>query len=83
MVRVALGEPDRVFARTTEKGSDEVWVYLDSGPRFSIGIGMGGSSGSAAYGGGVILSDEGFRENEVLRVVFEFGRVVAVEARRR
>jgi hypothetical protein len=44
---------------------------------------LGTSSGSAAYGGGVILSDEGFRENEVLRVVFELGRVVAVEARRR
>jgi hypothetical protein len=83
MVQVALGQPDRAFARTTERGSSEVWVFLDSGPKFSIGIGVGGYNGSTAYGGGVTLVDDGFRDNEVLRVILEGGRVVAIEARRR
>jgi hypothetical protein len=83
MVQVALGQPERAYARTTEMGSSEVWVYVDSGPKFSIGIGVGGYGGSTAYGAGVTLVDDGFRDNEVLRVILVGGRVVAVEARRR
>ena len=83
MVQVALGQPERAYARTTEKGSSEVWVYVDSGPKFSIGIGVGGYGGSTAYGAGVTLVDDGFRDNEMLRVILEGGRVVAIEARRR
>ena len=32
---------------------------------------------------GVVIGNEGFRDNEVLRVIFEGGRVVAVETRRK
>ena len=83
MVLVALGEADRTYTRTSPQGTSEFWVYLDHGPKFSVGLGIGGSSGNSSYGVGVRTGDDGFRENEVLRVVFEGGRVVAVEARKK
>src|SRR5215211_498498 len=39
-VRVALGEPDRIFTRTTADGTSQVWSYRDRGPRFSFGVGL-------------------------------------------
>ncbi len=52
MVQVALGEADRRYTRTSLQGTSEVWVYLDHGPKFSIGVGLGGYSGNSAYGSG-------------------------------
>jgi hypothetical protein len=83
MVRVALGDADRMFTRTTEKGAMEVWVYNDNRPSFSIGLGLGTSHGSTAYGGGVAVGGDSFRDGEVMRVVFEGGRVAAIESRRK
>ena len=83
MVRIALGEADRIFTRTTAQGTLEIWVYNDNTPSFSIGIGVGSSHGSTAYGGGVAVGSESFRDCEMLRVVFDGGRVAAVESRRR
>ncbi|MEO6874856.1 MAG: hypothetical protein ABI222_08540 [Opitutaceae bacterium] len=81
MVQVALGNADRTYSRTTEKGTSEVWVYEDHSPRFSVGLGVGGVSGSSAVGAGVRVGDDGWRNNEKLRVIFEGGRVVAIESR--
>jgi len=78
MVRVALGDPDRVITRTTEHGLSEGWVYRDKGPRFSFGLGLGSAHGSSAVGAGVRVGDD-FREDEKLRVLFENGKVTALE----
>ena len=83
MVQVALGEADRRYTRTSLQGTSEVWVYLDHGPKFSVGLGIGGSSGNSAYGVGLRTGDDTFREDENLRVVFEGGRVVALETRKK
>ena len=81
MVEVALGKPDRLSSRTTNSGQAEVWIYLDKGPQFSIGFGVGsfGSSGGAAAG--VTVGDD-FRDDENMRVIFEGGRVTAIEMRK-
>ena len=83
MVRLALGNPDRQFTRTTARGSSEVWGYFDHRPKFSFGIGIGSSSRGSAVGGGVVVGDEGFVENEVMRVIFEGDRVAAIETRQK
>ena len=82
MVRVALGEPDRVATRTTAQGVAEVWVYFDKGPKFSIGLGMVSGGRHSAVGGGVLVGDDGWRDEEVMRVIFEGNTVAAVETRR-
>ena len=79
MVLVALGEPDRRFTRTTAQGTSEVWGYFDHGPKFSIGVGVGSSRGSTGVGGGVVVGNDGYVENEIMRVIFSGGRVVAIE----
>jgi outer membrane protein assembly factor BamE (lipoprotein component of BamABCDE complex) len=82
-VRVALGEPDHVFARTAANGSFEVWSYADRGPHFSFGIGMGSFGRHSAYGGGVVVGGPTYPE-EKLRVIFDaYGRVSSIEQIRR
>lgn len=81
MVNVALGKPDRVMSRTTDRGVEEGWVYMDKGPKFSIGLGLGSARGSSAFGGGVTVGDD-WRDEEVLRVMFQGGKVSAIERRR-
>jgi len=81
MVRVALGDPDRVLSRTTNHGVDEVWVYFDRGPKFSFGFGLGSAHGSSAYAGAVNVGND-WRDDEAMRVIFEGGRVSAIETRR-
>jgi hypothetical protein len=82
MVQVALGDADRKSTRTTAAGTDEVWAYFDRRPKFSFGLGMGVAGGSTAYGGGVVVGDSRFLDDEFLRVIFEGGRVVAIETRK-
>jgi hypothetical protein len=81
MVTVALGKPDRITSRTSDRGVEEGWVYMDKGPKFSIGLGLGSSRGSSAFGGGVTVGDD-WRDEEVLRVMFQGGKVSAIERRR-
>jgi hypothetical protein len=83
MVQVALGEGDRKSTRTTAQGTVEVWAYFDHGPKFSIGLGLGSAHGSTAFGGGVVVGDNGFLEDEVMRVIFDGGRVAAIETRKK
>jgi hypothetical protein len=81
MVEVALGKPDRLSSRTTDRGNAEVWIYFDKGPQFSIGLGLGSFGRSGGVGGGVTVGDD-FRDEENMRVIFEGGRVAAIEMRK-
>jgi len=82
MALVALGEPDRRSTRTTAAGTVEVWTYFDHGPHFSFGIGAGSAHGSSAVAGGVAVNDGGFRGDEMRRVIFDGGKVAAIESRK-
>ncbi len=76
MVRMALGEPARVSSRKTADSSQEVWSYGATGVRPGFGFGFG--SGFGGGFGGVSVGGEA-PERERDKVVFEHGRVVAVE----
>ena len=84
-VRVSLGEPDRVWSRTTADGTSQVWSYRDRGPRFGFGVGVGmGSFGrnSGTFGSVGINTGSGYHEDEKMGVVFDpNGRVASVETR--
>ncbi len=81
-VQMALGAPDRKFTRTTGAGTSEVWAYRSFTPNVTVGLGAGfGMGGASAAGGGVDFAN--YRDDESVRVVFESGRVSAIETRRR
>lgn len=84
-VRVALGEPDRVFTRTTADGTSEIWSYRDRKPRIGFGVGVGlGSVGRSGgtFGGVGLNTGGGYLDDEKLGVVFDrTGRVSAIEER--
>jgi outer membrane protein assembly factor BamE (lipoprotein component of BamABCDE complex) len=86
-VRVALGEPDRVFTRTTADGTSQVWSYRDRKPRFGFGIGIGtGSFGhrGGTFGGVSMGTGGGYHDDEKLGVVFDpSGKVASIETRQR
>jgi hypothetical protein len=86
-VRVALGEPDRVFTRTTADGTSEIWGYRDRGPKFSFGVGVGmGSFGrhGGSFGGVGINTGGGYLDDEKMGIVFDRnGRVSSIETRQR
>jgi hypothetical protein len=86
-VRVALGEPDRIWSRTTADGTSEVWSYRDRGPRFGFGVGVGmGSFGSrgGSFGSIGIGTGHGYRDDEKIGVVFDrTGQVSSIETRER
>jgi hypothetical protein len=79
MVRLALGEPSRVFSRQTETGAAELWIYHDKGPRFSFGVGVGSYGRHSGTSVGVSTSSGGYDPEEKMRVEFRDGRVSAVE----
>jgi hypothetical protein len=84
-VRVALGEPDRVWTRTTADGTSQVWSYRDRGPRFSFGVGVGmGSFGGrgGSFGGIGVGTGTGYQDDEKMGVVLDAsGRVSSIETR--
>jgi hypothetical protein len=80
-VTMSLGKPDRSYTRTTARGTSEIWAYADSTPSFSIGIGAVGGGGGTMVGSGVALSSGGDRYDDKVRVIFEGGRVTAIETR--
>ena len=86
-VRVALGEPDRVWTRTTADGTSEVWSYRDRGPRFGFGVGVGmGSFGGrgSSFGSVGVHTGPGYLDDEKLGVVFDHaGHVATIETRER
>lgn len=73
-VVMALGHPQRVYAKLTTGAPQEIWVYgIDGGPAAGI---------SPLYGNGdIVISDAYFQEQQ--RVIFEKGAVVAVFKRLR
>lgn len=84
-VRVALGEPDRVFTRTSADGTSQIWSYRDRGPKFGFGVGVGmGSVGSrgGSFGSVGINTGTGYHDDEKMGVVFDQrGVVTAIETR--
>ncbi|MBK9989485.1 MAG: hypothetical protein IPP19_01810 [Verrucomicrobia bacterium] len=82
-VTMALGKPDRRYSRTTERGTSDIWAYADSGPAFSFGVGMASGGGGSMVGTGVGVSTGNDRYEDKMRVVFEGGRVTAIETRGR
>ncbi len=82
MVRVALGEPDRVTTRTTAAGTTEVWVYFPHGPYFTLGLGGGAVRGNSAFGGGLTVAGAPGSGGQHLRIIFSEGRVSALETSR-
>jgi hypothetical protein len=78
-VRMALGAPDRTYTRTDNDGTREVWAYPRKKSRVSFGIGMGTSRGNTGYGAGVNVGSGGYRDDDSTRVIFQGGRVSAIE----
>ena len=73
-VVMALGNPNRVYAKAAPSGEQEIWVYgMDSGPAGGV---------VPRYGdGGIVVTDAYFEEHE--RVVIEKGVAVGVVKRLR
>ncbi len=80
MVRIAMGQPDYRFTRTTERMSQEVWVYARGRPGFGVSLGAVSGGFPTVYGGGLAADSHGVDERA--RVVFEEGKVAAVETRK-
>jgi hypothetical protein len=77
-VRMALGAPDRITTRKDSDGTSETWVYGDSSPRFSWGLGIGSGGRNSAVGVGVNTSSRAV--THASRVVFDpTGKVSAIE----
>lgn len=77
-VRLALGEPDRIYSRETASGAAEVWAYRESQSAFSFGLG-GFTGGGSGVGAGVGIGTSTDAGVEKLRVTFTGGLVSAVE----
>lgn len=82
MVRMALGDPDRMHTRIMEETTEEVWIYATARPRVSMGFGLGGGTRHTGIGTGVGLGTGG-RQEETMRVIFRDGVVHAIEEVRR
>lgn len=76
-VRLALGEPSRIYTQQTAGGESEVWAYQDAKPAFSFGLGAF-SGGGSGVGGGVGVGTGGNSDDKI-RVTFVGGSVTAVE----
>lgn len=82
-VRMAMGEPDRVFTRTTADGTSETWAYRDRKPRVGFGVGVG-FGGGGSFGGVGLNTGTGYRDDEKIGVIFDrSGHVASVEERTR
>lgn len=81
-VKVALGEPDRIYTRTTEEGSADVWAYEDKKPRLSLGLGVSSGGYGSSTSGGVAYSGRDDRQEDAVRVVLVQGKVTAVETKK-
>jgi len=82
-VALALGRPDRIYARKTETSQQEVWAYGGSyGSRVGVGLAVGTGGGPTYTSGGVTAdTGPGIDHGEKTRVVLQNGVVVAVESR--
>jgi hypothetical protein len=96
MVRLAVGDPDRVWNRTDAQGSTESWSYTtyESADGFPLFTGhfhrFYGPRYYSRWGAGYpygyypyYMSYPARREREVFKVVFKEGRVIAIEQQTR
>ena len=81
MVRLALGNPDRISSRQSSKGDSEVWSYDSHKPHVSFSFGVVSGGRHSATGAGVSVGDRGWRDEEWIRVIMKDGVVTAVERR--
>jgi hypothetical protein len=83
-VQLALGTPDRRYARKTADAEQEVWGYGAARGASSLGFGLGFGMGGlgTTVGMGTEVGPGGPPEERV-RVVFQDGAVVSVESRQR
>lgn len=81
-VRVALGEPPRVFTRTSVEGEAEIWAYDRRGWQFSIGVGIS-TGGFNSVGANAATERRHERIENAVRIVFEDGKVTSVEVNQR
>ncbi|MCX6997884.1 MAG: hypothetical protein NTV49_12550 [Kiritimatiellaeota bacterium] len=85
-VRMALGEPGRIYHRVTTNGVNEVWAYTAfdyrTTPQYATVLGsVTDPWPNTAFVPGVVLVDVQQRnEYETLRLEFENDRVRAIEA---
>ena len=89
MVRLAVGEPDRIWTRTDAEGSSESWSYTtyETADGFPLYRGFyhryyGGWGHPWGYGHTYYpyyLSYPSRRDREVFKVVFKEGRVISIE----
>ena len=84
-VALALGRPDRIYARKTAAATQEVWAYGGAyGSRVGVGLGLGMGAGPGFYSGGIAMDSEpGIDHGERTRVVLQNGVVVSVESRQK
>lgn len=83
MVTLALGKPSRVSRRQSASGEAEVWSYDENKPRISFGFGVGSFGGRSGTSAGVMVGSGGrdWSDGAWIRVIFEEGKVAAVETR--
>ena len=85
MVRLALGEPDRLTTRQAENGTSEVWHYVTYEMPTGRPLYRGWYHRYYMWGDPLYpwyLDEVNRRERERFSVVFEQGRVVALEHER-
>jgi hypothetical protein len=78
MVRFAMGEPKHKMTRRTDRGDADVWIYVDSKPAISLGIGIGSGGRHTSGGVGIATTTGGRYDDEKARVEFSEGKVIAV-----
>jgi hypothetical protein len=79
-VRLAVGEPDRVWVRTDATGTSEVWSYTTWATDFGRPLYRGWYHAYSDLSPYYYLNSERRREHEYFKVVFDNGgKVVAIE----
>lgn len=79
MVRLAMGDPSRKTVRKTAQSVQEDWIYGETGVNTGVGFAVGGGMGGF---GTVAVGGDGPAPPRAV-IVFEAGKVVAVERSKR
>ena len=85
-VKLALGDPDRIYVRTDATGANETWSYTTYETDGGVILYRGYYHRFYRWGDPYYPYYTGFparREHEVFRVIFSGGRVATIEQERR